>query len=329
VNERDSNTTGHLISRTSSWCDTCIGARAMRNSCLPLLLAVVPSITSALVGCGVEPAPASPHSNQGGTITVVDPAGRPVPGAHVDLVQTGGDIPCNLDHWSGAAYVFNERTVADERGQVAWGHGGYARAVDSDRAAGWAKVVGDTTIVVRPTFTVTIQPTCDGARCGTFEASWGSKMAMGESQCDVAMTPSADGRVVLQELAAGDLTLYLGANGEDTDDTRYAVVHAHIDRDVTLTPVLPRVAGPYVVRGTITIDGRAPGGPDYATSVSVQCGDAPTHYGKLDAATGQFFVAHLPARECTLHVHSDATELRRQRDTTIHPDRSGPLAISI
>lgn len=122
---------------------------------------------------------------------------------------------------------------------------------------------------------------------------------------------------MLARLPRGELVLHVRA-GENTDDERAGTIQVSIAGDVTLAPALPRVAGSLALRGKILIDGKPPGGPDYASSVRVECGPALTRYTTVDAKTGGFTVAHLPARRCVLHATSDR-DRRWQRDLTVQP----------
>ncbi len=253
-------------------------------------------------------------------VTIVDGAGVPVQGARIDW-QQGAPWACDNATRISAAYVRTGAGTTDALGRVTLPRGIGNVGIRAVAPGGDAVITrisasASATLVVSPTATIAIAPTCDGRACRDLEAF--GTLTLASASCPIQPPGAArDGRIVLADLQRGAIELHLRA-GANTADERAAIVRATIGDDATLAPELPRIAGDETLRGHIELDRAPPGGPDYATTVVATCGEL-VRSGVVDATAGTFVIEHLPARPCTLHAESDARPLRWERELQVRP----------
>jgi hypothetical protein len=277
----------------------------------------------ACVACTepLEPKAPSPPS---GSVTVVDEAGRPVAGATIAWAQAS-PWPCDVTQAPTGAYVWTGAGTTDAESHFSEPHLAWDRAIVRAVAPDGRAVLAlarTKTLVVHPVATITIAPNCDGD-CGNIDV-FGTLTTNGAT-CEM----SANGaHPALVRVPRGTFDLHVRiADGNDNE--RYTRLRGTVDRDLALTSAAPRVAGPLVVRGRILIDGAPPGGPDYASSVKVRCGEELTRIGKIDATTGAFRVEHLPARACRLEASSDVRDSHFEREVAIDPSAGRELVVDL
>ena len=257
---------------------------------------------------------------------VVDETGHPVAKAKITWVggmaDQGVDWPCAPDEVVRADYRPSGTIISDAHGHYAPPHAEPAwptiglRAIAPNGSVGFATAAG--VITVHPSATLTVKPTCDGP-CGDITVGATIETA-DQGRCTLWLIHRDE--VVVRGVPRGKLTLQVHARVDGPDERAVAITQP-IDRDVVISNALPPIAGPYTVRGQITLDGKVP--PDYDTRISARCGALLDRQGEV--TQGRFVITGLPAGSCKL-VGKMITA-GDQAEVVLDPSRPGAPVLAL
>lgn len=257
------------------------------------------AVVGALAACGARPRIAATAPTRG-ALTVIDEAGHPVAGADVEW---GISVYWWCDPRQGApvSYAAIHRAKTDRDGHIPGLEPARAelRAATGDHRVGFGRA-DDTYVMLRRTYPIDLEPTCDGHDCAGLV--WTGEIKLGERSCGIT---GAAPKLSLT-VPGGQLLLHAHVVGPTPADERAVTVQASVDSQLVIAPAMPTIAGTLTLRGAVT--------PRDAR-VDLVCGTGLHRSAVVDPRSGQFVATDLPTGDCVLTARAGAA-YRELRVTT-------------